>query len=180
MQDIQTQCEKIISHTHQSLLGIRGGRAAPALVEDIPVEAYGTTMPLKQLASVSVPEPKTLAISPWDTQVLHSVVKALETADLGAMPSVHGETVHVTLPSLTAERRAQLLKVIGKVIEEGRIALRRVREEMLETLKTQKAAGDVSEDEFFRLKEELEKAIREGNEKLEALRKAKESELSAG
>lgn len=174
------QKEKSLEHVSRELLGIRGSRAVPGLVEDIPVEAYGSTMPVKQLASVSIPEPRTIAISAWDKQMTSSIAKALEKADLGAMPTISGEVIHVTLPTLTAERREKLIKLIGNIVEEGRIALRRIREETLSALKTQKEKGELSEDSFFRLKEDLEKAISEGNDKLEELREAKERELSSG
>lgn len=172
--------EKALEYVSRELLGIRGSRAVPGLVEDISVEAYGGAMPIKQLASVSIPEPRTIAISPWDKQMTAPIAKALEKADLGVMPSVQGEMIHITLPSLTVERREKLIKLIGNIVEEGRIALRKIREETLSALKTQKESGELSEDSFFRLKEDLEKAVSEGNDKLEGLREAKEKELSSG
>ena len=103
--------------------------------------------------------------------------KALEQADLGAMPSIHGEVIHITLPPLTQDRRTQLLRLVGKTVEEGRIALRRDREEAIEGLKVRERAGEISEDALFRGKEQVEEAVKRANEKLEELRVQKEQEL---
>lgn len=177
MADLNEKIAKTHERIAQALRGIRTGRASPALVEDVPVEAYGATVPLKRIASVSVPEPRTLAVAPWDPQTLTAVVKALEQAGLGAMPSVHGETIRLTLPPMTAERREQMLRLIGKTVEEGRVTLRQIRDEAIEALRRQQREKTVSEDAFFRGKETVEESVRKANEKLEELRKQKEEEL---
>lgn len=177
MDGIEGKLEKARERVRQALRGIRTGRASPAFVEDLPVEAYGATMALKTVASVSVPEPRTLVVTPWDPKTIPEVEKALEQADLGAAPSVHGDTIHVTLPPMTQERRAQLLRIVGKTVEEGRIAIRQIRDETIEELRRQQREKEISEDAFFRGKEEVERAVKDGNDGLEALRKEKEEEL---
>lgn len=179
MPDLEKKIEATLARIAQDLIAIRGGRAMPGLVEEIVVEHYGTKMPIKQLASITVPEAKTIAVTPWDASAVAAVAKALEQADLGAMPSVHGEVIHITLPPLTQDRRVQLLRFVGKTVEEGRIALRRDREEAIEGLKVQERAGEISEDAFFRGKERVEETVKGANEKLEKLRAEKEEELEA-
>lgn len=180
MDALQASIDAAIAHVHKELAAFRSGRAAPALVEDIVADAYGAKMPIKQLASISVPEPRTLAITPWDMNVLSAVTKALEQADLGAMPSVHGETIHITLPPLTQERREKLLKLVGKAVEEGRIAFRRCREDAMFDGKKQKENGSISEDAYFKMKEDIDRRIQHANEKVEEMRRAKEEELRTG
>ena len=179
MPDLEKKIEATLARIAQDLGAIRGGRAMPGLVEDIVVEHYGAKMPLKQLASITVPEAKTIAVTPWDITAVAAVGKALEQADLGAMPSIHGEVIHITLPPLTQDRRTQLLRFVGKTVEEGRIALRRDREEAIEGLKARERAGEISEDALLRGKEQVEEAVKEANEKLEKLRAKKEEELEA-
>jgi ribosome recycling factor len=177
MGTFQSDLEAIIAHTAQELFGIRGGRAVPALVENISVECYGSTMPLKHVASVTIPEPRTIAVTPWDKTIIAQLTRALERADLGAMPTVHGETIHVTLPPLTTERREQLRKLVGTVVEEGRIAIRRLRDAALQELKRKQEEGAISEDDFFREKDRIEEEIREAKRRLEDLREKKEKEI---
>ncbi|MBI4133893.1 MAG: ribosome recycling factor [Candidatus Terrybacteria bacterium] len=177
MPDLEKKIGAILARIAQDLIAIRGGRAMPGLVEDIVVEHYGTKMPLKQLASITVPEAKTIAVTPWDKCEVGEVGLALVLADLGVMPSIHGEVIHITLPPLTQDRRTQLLRFVGKTVEEGRIALRREREEAIEELKVRERKGEISEDALFRGKEQIEEAVKRANEKLEELRVQKEQEL---
>lgn len=177
MEELIKKINGAIAHVLHELNSIRGGRAVPAILEDIIVEYYGTKMPLKQLATVSSPEPKTLQVSPWDKQSITSISKALEQADLGAMPTIAGETIHITLPPLTSERKLKLIKLMGQIVENGRIGVRRAREEFMEELKSKKEASEISEDAFFKDKEKAETEIKKANEKLEEMKEAKEKEL---
>lgn len=174
---LQKKIDNAVAYATGNLKGIRAGRATPELVEDVSVAYYGSEVPLKQIASVSIPEARTIAISPWDKEAVDAIAKALEQADLGAMPSVKGETIHVVLPPLTSERRGELVKVVGKVVEEGRISIRNIRDEAIEDIRKKEEAGDISEDDFFRQKENIEEKVKKANEQLEEMREEKEEEL---
>ena len=178
MSDLSSQIEKTIEHVRTELSGIRSGRAHPALVEEVKVDAYGSPMRLRDIAAITVPEPKLLEIRVWDMNLAEAAAKALEESDLGTAPNIAGEVIRIALPPLTDERREQLQRLIGKICEEGRIALRNERDAALERLKKQEKAGELSEDAFFAEKESVEEAIKESNEKIEEMRKAKEDEIS--
>lgn len=176
--DLQTKIDKSLEHVRGELSGIRSGRAHPALVEEVQVSAYESQMRLRDIAAITVPEPKTLEIRVWDVNLVDAVASALEKSDLGTKPNIAGEVIRIALPPLTSERREQLQKIIGSTCEEGRIALRSERDTAIEKLKKQKKSSEISEDEFFAQKEQIEEAIKEGNDKIMTMRKQKEEEIS--
>ena len=124
------QFEKTIAHLKQEITSLRTGRATPALVEDILVEAYGTKQPLKSVASISVADAKTLTVDPWDKSLIQAVDTAITQSDIGINPVNDGKLIRLPLPDLTAERRADLVKVLYKKLEDARIAVRKIREEV--------------------------------------------------
>ncbi len=161
----------------RDLAGLRTGRASPGLVEHIRVDYYGTPTPLNQLASISIPEVRMLIIQPWDKQVLPSIEKAIRKSELGLNPSSDGNVIRLMIPQLTEERRKELVKVVRKRVEEGRIAIRNIRREALEKLREIQKAKDISEDDFYQAKEDLQRLTDEYIEKLDALGEQKQAEI---
>lgn len=169
--------EGVISSLQKELAGLRTGRAIPALLEDLQVEAYGSTMPLQQLASITAPEPRMLVVQPWDAQTMKEVEKAIRQTDLGLNPAVDGALIRVPFPALTEEKRKELVKIMHAKLEEAKIKLRQLRETMLKEWKVKKTAGEMSEDEFFRQEKDLQQVVDKVNEQIESLGQAKEKEM---
>lgn len=170
--------ENGIQHLKRELVGLRTGRATPALVEDVSVDAYGTRQPLKTLASISVTDAKTLTIEPWDKSILLNVETAIRSAQqLGLNPVNDGKLIRLPLPELTQERRQELVKVLFQKLEQGRIAIRQVREEARKMIEEAEEAGDIGEDEKFNQLEALEKMVKEFNERIKEIGEEKEKEI---
>jgi ribosome recycling factor len=168
--------EKCISHIKEDLSQIRTGRATPELVEEVLINAYETSSPLKNLATISVVDAKTINIQPWDKSILDNISKGISAANLGFSPITEGDRVLVKIPTLTEERRTEYVKVMKERIEDGRVAVRQVRQKhMKEIDEAQK--GGFSEDEADRLRTEIEKVVKESNETIEGIRDLKEKEL---
>jgi ribosome recycling factor len=157
--------------------GIRTGRATPALLDSISVEAYGTMMPIPQVASVSIEDVRMIRVAPWDMSLAKAVEKAIMLADLGLSLSVDDKGVRVIFPDLTAERRAMLVKLAKQKLEDARITLRGEREKTIKDIEKREKDGELSKDDVFRLKTELQKMIDEGNKGLEELFAKKEKEI---
>jgi ribosome recycling factor len=157
MVEIEERMKKALESTRRELVGIRGGKASPALLDTVRVEAYGTPVPLIQVGSVTAPEPRLIVIQPWDKSLLKAITRAIQLADLGLNPTDDGTVVRVPLPSLTEERRRDLVKLISKLAEEGRVHVRQIRHDALKDLKVQESGGHVSEDETKRLSAEIQK-----------------------
>lgn len=169
--------EKIITHYKEELEKIRAGKAMPIMVEDILVEAYGTKSPIKQLASISVPELTMLAIEPWDKSVLKEIEKALSKADLGMSVSVDGNLVRVRIQPLTEEKRKELLKIINSKKEESRVSLRQLRDKIRKDLENKEENKEISEDEKFDSFKKLEDFIKEKNQLIDEMTSKKEKEV---
>ncbi|MBI5466284.1 MAG: ribosome recycling factor [Candidatus Kerfeldbacteria bacterium] len=168
---------KVLEHLKVELSTIRSGRANPALVEQVKVEAYGTVTPLIELASITAPEPRLLVVQPWDKGIMKDVERALQAANVGASPVIEGQLIRLNLPALTEERRRELLKLVKTKLEEGRVAVRNVREEVIKQLKEQKTKGTISEDDFFMAQKDLQKLVDEVNEQIKKHHEAKEKEI---
>lgn len=168
--------EKCIAFLTDDLSHIHTGRASIELVDSVKVEAYGMENPLKNIASVSVSDSRSLLIQPWDKTLKESIVKAVNASNLGFQPSVEGDAVRIVVPELTQERREQYVKVMKEKVEQARISVRNVRQEMMKDIASQVEKG-LPEDEGDRMKEEVEKMVKSTNEKIEEMRKAKEVEL---
>ena len=158
---------------------VRTGRASAALLDNVRVEAYGNLTPINQLASVSVPDPKTIVIQPWDATQIGNIEKAIHKSDLGIIPSSDGKVVLLTMPSLTEERRKQLAKTVGKLAEEARVAVRNVRREANDTLKGLAKDKKVSQDEERRGHDLIQKTTDKFTAKVDELAKKKEHEILA-
>lgn len=179
MSDFKQKLEKIIEHLKQEVASLRTDRATPALVENLEVEYYGAKTPLKALAAISAPEPRTLAIQPWDKNALPAIEKAIQNSQLGLNPVADRDAIRLTIPPLTKERRRELTKLLGRHLEDARIQVRREREEMLKEIDRQEKEKEISEDEKFRQKNEVQKIVDEINKKIEELGFAKEKEITS-
>ncbi len=175
--EFRPEFESVLEFLKSDLSSLRTGRANAALVEDILVEAYGGTMSLKGVASVLVPDAKTIMIEPWDKALTKDIEKAIRQAPIGVNPVVDGSRVRVTLPALTEEGRRELTKIVGKKAEEAHIGLRAVREKIKEELNRLEKAKEITEDERFRLQETLEAAVKVWNDKVRDMAADKEQEI---
>ena len=168
---------KAIDAMKRELATIRTGRAAPAIVDHIKVDYYGVPTPLNQIATISVPEARLLLIQPWDRQALSSIEKAILKSDLGLNPSNDGNMIRLRIPQLTEERRKELIRVVRKRVEEGRVALRNVRRSALEETRELERKKDISQDEQKRAQERLQELTDSFIEEVEKVGRGKEGEL---
>tara|TARA_Y100000310_G_scaffold295896_1_gene327666 strand:+ start:847 stop:1422 length:576 start_codon:yes stop_codon:yes gene_type:complete len=168
-----TEAEKVLAYLHSEFAKLQTGRANAALVENVVVEAYGQNQPLKAVAGVSVQDAKTIVVQPWDAGTLAAVETALTKADLGVSPVNDGSVIRLNLPPMTEERRSQLVKIVHQLAEEGRISIRQQRQSAHDDIKD----NEKDEDVRYTLLEELEKAVKAANEKIDESKKAKEEEV---
>lgn len=168
--------DKCVEFLIEELSNIHTGRANPALVEGVKVEAYGMENPLKNVASITVADSKSLLIQPWDKTLKELIAKAITASNLGFLPSVEGDAVRVKIPDLTQERREQYVKVMKDKVEQSRISVRNVRQESMKEI-DESVKNGLPEDEGKRLKEEVEKYVKSTNEKIEEIKKNKEKDL---
>ena len=177
LEEFQTQAQEVLQLAEQDLRSVKTGRAKPALVEDVKVEAYNTRMTLKELASITAPSPKQINVSPWDKSLLEVIEKALASSDLNINPVVDNDLIRINIPPLTQEIREELVKLVRQKLESARAMLRQARSETKTQIEAKKGESGVSEDDIHRYLEELQKVTDEFMEKLDELEKAKESEL---
>jgi ribosome recycling factor len=176
-QETEARMKGAIQALEDDLAGIRTGRAHPALVEKLPVEYYGSPTPLIQLASISVPEPRSLLIRPFDASTLRSIERAIQISDLGITPNNDGKTIRLNLPMLTEERRHDLVKLVHNRVEEARIAARNVRRDSIKDLREFLQEKMISEDEQKRGEEELQKITDRFIDEINAVGERKEKEI---
>ncbi|MGH7755562.1 MAG: ribosome recycling factor [Vulcanimicrobiaceae bacterium] len=169
--------QKTLEATQADFAGVRTGRASPALLDRLHVEAYGTHVPLKQVATVVATDVRSLAVNAFDRATVGAIRKAIETSDLGLVPRIDGSTVRLSLPPLNEERRKELVKLVRKKAEEHRVALRGVRHKALEELKALSHGGHIPEDEHKRAGERLQKLTDHSTKDLDALLAGKEKEI---
>jgi len=175
--DHKKDFEKTIEFLKQELTNIRTGRATPSLVENLMVDCYGTKTPLIQLASINVPDPKSIIIQPWDKNSLKDIEKAIQSSQLGLNPVNEGNVIRLPIPPLTEERRKELVKFVHQKIESGKIKIRQTREEIWKNLKNAEKEGKISEDDLFGQQKELQEIVDEYNEKIQEISEAKEKEI---
>lgn len=171
--------EGVVTFYKNDISTIRTGRATPALVEDVLVEYYGQKMRIKELATITAPEPRSLLIQPWDKGALEPISGAIRKSEVGLSPVVDGATIRLNIPSLTEERRKDFIKLLKQKTEETRVKIRKVREEIWDKIQEMEEEGDIREDDKFKGKEDLQKMVDEYNSKIEELEKKKEAELMA-
>src|SRR5579871_5343941 len=177
MAQARTRMEKAVEDFRKELAGVRTGRASVALLDHIRVDYHGTQMPVNQLGSLSVPEPMSIVISPWDPSAVPLIDKAIRTSDLGLNPTNDGKVVRVPIPSLTEERRKDLVKHIHKVLENHRTAVRNIRRDIKEAIDKLEKEKKISQDEQKRSLEELDKLSHAETKKIEDLSATKEREV---
>ena len=177
VKDTRGRMENALEAMRREFATVRTGKASPALVEHVRVQAYETHMPLEQLSTISAPEPRLLVVQPWDKSLLGAIEKAIQAADLGLNPSNDGTVIHVPIPPLNEERRQELVKLLHKMAEEGRVSLRTARRVANDEIKVKMKDGVVSEDEGHRQMDEIQKMIDEYSKKVDALLKSKEEEV---
>jgi ribosome recycling factor len=175
--DLKIKLDKVLERLKTEIASLRTGRATPALVEDLEIDYYGSKTPLKAVASISVPEPRQILISPWDKNAIQPIERAIQASSLGLNPIADKDAIRLVIPQLTEERRKDLVKTLGKHLEEARIAVRREREEAVKEAEKKEKIGEISEDEKFREKSEIQKLIDEANKKIEEVGLAKEKEI---
>ena len=176
-QDTEERMEKAIAALIQELNSIRTGRANPSLVELLPIEYYGTQTPLQELASISVPESRSLLIRPYDPSSLKNIEKAILKSDLGLTPNSDGENIRLVLPTPTEERRIELVKVVGVKAEEARIAIRNIRRDSIRNLRDFEDEKMITEDDLHRGEEKVQEITDDFIEKIDSFCKRKESEI---
>jgi ribosome recycling factor len=177
LKETRRKMDKVLEALARDLSRVRTGRASVALLEGIKVDCYGTSMPLPQVASLAAPEPRLLTVQPWDPTVLSDIEKAILKSDLGLNPANDGKIIRLPIPALTTERRKELVKMIKKMEEEGKVTLRNVRREANEDFKEMKKEKLLSEDESHRGQEEVQKITDEYIKKVEAQAAEKEKEI---
>lgn len=177
LSDAEARMRGAIQVLHDDLAAIRTGRASPSLVEKLPIEYYGTPTPLMQLASISVPEPRTLTIKPFDGTTLKAIERAILTSELGLNPNNDGKVIHLNLPPLTEERRRDLVKHVHHRLEEARIAIRNIRRDSHNDMRDFEKEKLISEDELERGEAELQKLTDRYVEEVGELGKRKEVEI---
>ena len=175
--DLETRMQAAVDVLTREFASVRTGRANAALMDGVRVEAYGNTTPLNQVASVSVPDPRTILIQPWDATQLKEIEKGIVKSDLGLSPSNDGKVIRLTMPTLTEERRKQLAKSVGKFAEDARVAIRNVRREANDKMKGLAKEKKISEDEERRGHDQIQKATDRFTAKIDELTKKKEQEV---
>lgn len=174
---VRPEMDKIVAFFEGELAKIRTGRANPSLVEDVVVDVFGQKFPLKQLAAISVPEPKQISIQPWDKSYVEGIVSALQKTGIGSNPVVDREAIRINLPPMTDEYRKDLFRIISGKQEEARQSIRRWREQAWEEIQEQAKSGKIREDDKFRAKEDLQKLVEEHNKKIEDSGEKKKKEI---
>jgi len=157
--------------------GVRTGKANPALVENLTVDAYGSTMRLRDMAGITAPETRMILIQPWDAGTVEAIAKAIQTANLGLNPAIDGKVIRLVLPELSQERREELVKVAKKITEDGRVAVRHVRRDAMDGLKKSSKEAGVSEDEIKGAEKQVQKLTDDFIKKLDAHLADKENEI---
>ena len=175
--DAKRRMDKSIEATHHEFNSIRTGRASPALLDRITIDYYGTATPLKSLASISAPEARLLVVQPFDPGSIKNIERAIQESDLGLTPSNDGKLVRLPIPALTEERRKDLVKVVRRVAEEGKVAIRNVRRDIMQHLKELVVNGDVGDDEERRAEQQVQKITDEHTKSIDDLLKVKEAEI---
>jgi ribosome recycling factor len=181
LDDFLLEAEDKMSKTEQVVVnefaGVRTGKASTSLVENILVEVYGSQMRIRELAGITTPEPRTLTIQPWDANSLHAIEKAIQKSNLGLTPTIQGKAIRIFFPELSQERRMEFVKIIKKMAEDGRVAIRHVRRDAMELVKKHGHDSGTTEDEVERAEKELQRLTDEYTGKIDTHLAHKEKEI---
>ena len=181
IKEVLTDCEdrmkKAISVLDEDFRSIRAGRATPSLLDQISIEYYGSAVPLKQIASVTAPEPRLLLIQPWDKTVIPLIEKAIMISDLGMMPNSDGSVIRLNVPTLTEDRRKKLIRIVRQKAEDGKVAIRNVRRDSNEEIKLYEHEHEISEDDAHRGLEQVQELTDKYIKEIDHVLKLKEAEV---
>lgn len=175
--EVADKMDKSVEAFKNELSKVRTGRASISLLDGISVDAYGSPMPMNQVATMTIPESRMIAIQPWDPQMVPAIEKAIMKSNLGLAPANDGKVIRLTIPQLTEERRKELVRQVRKVAEEFRVAIRNVRREAIDTLKQQKKDKEISEDELFKLQDEAQSETDRYVKEIDVVTEHKEKEM---
>jgi ribosome recycling factor len=175
--DAKRRMEGAVSAFQSELAGVRTGRATTALLDRVNVEAYGTSTPLNQLAGINVPEPRLITVQPYDPSILESVEKGIMESDIGLTPTNDGQIIRLAIPELTEERRKELTRLVGKMAEEARVAVRNVRRDVNNEMKRAEKDGDISKNELSRYQDDVQKLTDAEVQAIDELMERKEAEI---
>jgi ribosome recycling factor len=177
LDDVKRRMQGAINALKHDLGSLRTGRASPNLLDPLQIEAYGQSMPISQVATVSVPEPRLLSVTVWDRSMVHAVEKAIRDSDLGLNPLTEGQTIRLRIPEMNEQRRKEMVKVAHKYTEEARVAVRHVRRDGIDLLKKMKKDGVLGEDEERRQEEQVQKATDQSIGEIDQILAGKEKEI---
>ena len=175
--DTDSRMSKSVDALRRELNTIRTGRASPVLVETLMVDYYGVPTPLNQLASISAPEPRVLMIQPWDKQAMKDVERSVLKSDLGLVPTNDGNVIRISIPTLTEERRRELVRLVGRRVEDGHVAVRNIRRDSLARFRGMEKSSELSQDESRRSQEQLQSLTERFIDQMDSLRADKEAEV---
>jgi ribosome recycling factor len=178
LQDAREHMDKSVEATRTKFQSVRAGRASPSLLDRVAVDYYGAMTPLRQMATINAPEARLLTVQPYDKTSIKAIERAIMESDLGLTPNNDGSIIRLQIPELTEERRRQLVKVVKGLTEEGKVALRNIRRDVMHDLKELRDAGEAGADDEHRAEEALQKLTNEKVSELDALLKAKEAEIT--
>ncbi len=177
IEDANSRMDKGVKVTQEELNGVRTGRASINLLDRVMVDYYGTKTPLNQVANVNAPEAQLLTIQPWDKSQIPVIEKVIQQSDIGLTPSNDGNLIRLSVPPLTEERRKELVKLVHTIAEEGRVAARNIRRDANEHLKKEQKEGNISEDDYYRLHDRMQKITDDHVKKIDEMMKNKENEI---
>ncbi len=177
LQDTKDAMDKSLAALKNEFKRVRTGRASLSILDGIRVDYYGTLTPLSQMASLSVPESRLISIQPWDVSAIRDIEKAILKSDLGLTPSNDGKVIRISIPPLTSDRRKSLVKIIHKMSEEHKVAIRNIRRDSNELVKNLKKDGEVSEDDIFKAQDKIQKITDDYIKKADAIYSEKEKEI---
>lgn len=169
--------EKAVEYFKEELSQLRTGRASAALVENLMVDYYGSKSPMKQVAGISIPEPRTIMLSPWSKDNLVNIEKAVRDSELNLNPINDGQVIRINIPALNEERRKELAKILNQKAEDARVTVRKIREKIWDEIQELAKAGKIGEDDKFSGKDKLQKVVDEYNGKIDEIREKKEGEI---
>lgn len=178
IKELEQKMASLVEFLRQELMGVRSNRPSPRLVEDIPVEVYGQHMTVRQVGAISIQPPSSILISVWDKDVVNTVAKAIESSNLNVVANTDGTTIRINLPALTDERRQQIIKMVKKEVEEAKIKVRSLRDDENKRVTREAEEGNLTEDEKFKLKEQIQAIVDKGNKELDQLLEKKIIEIN--
>lgn len=175
--ETEDHMKKTIHMIEEELAAVRTGKASPALLDNVKVEYYGSLVPIKQVANIAIPEPSLITVQPWEKQIAPEIVKAIQAANIGLNPQSDGGFIRIPLPSLTEERRIELVKTVKEIVEQGRIAIRNIRRDANDRFKKLEKDHEISEDDYYRYHDDIQEKTNKSIEELDGISEAKEKEI---